>query len=194
MDSPVSQCRTWAMAALAATLVTGSAAAQERVGGHFGAVIPLVTRADGGTTTISDDFVIGFPTGITIRTSPRWAFDLELVPMIQNEPLHVDLTVHPGVIASVGGGFGAGLRMAFDVKRPSWGFTPLLNRGFPLGGGTSLFGELVVPIRFQIDPAGEGFTSIGLGVHAGSISTSRPPGSGGTSMRRGTLRIATSFV
>lgn len=167
MRSPALHRRTAAIAVLATTLLTGSAAAQDRVGGHFGAVIPLVTRADGTTTTISDDFVIGFPTGITIRTSPRWAFDLELVPSIQNEPLHVDLTVHPGVIASVGGGFGAGLRMAFDVKRPSWGFTPLLNHGFPLGAGTSVFGELVVPIRFQIDPAGEGFTSIGLGIHAG---------------------------
>lgn len=167
MRSPALHCRTAAIAALATTLLTGSAAAQDRVGGHFGAVIPLVTRADGTTTTVSDDFVIGFPTGITIRTSPRWAFDLELVPSIQNEPRHVDLTVHPGVIASIGGGFGAGLRMAFEVKRPSWGFTPLLNRGFPLGAGTSLFGELVVPVRFQIDPAGEGFTSVGLGIHAG---------------------------
>jgi hypothetical protein len=167
MCSSALKCRTWAMATLVAMLVTGSAAAQDRVGGHFGAVIPLVTRASGTTTTISDDFVIGLPTGITIRTSPRWAFDLELVPTIQNEPLHVDLTVHPGVIASIGGGFGAGVRIAFEVNRPSWGFTPLVNRGFALGDGTSLFGELVVPIRFQIDPAGEGFTSIGLGVHAG---------------------------
>lgn len=167
MRSLALHCRVITFAVLAAMWMTGSAAAQERVGGHFGAVVPLVTRANGTTTTIADDFVIGFPTGITIRTSPRWAFDLELVPSIQNEPLHIDLTVHPGVIASVGGGFGAGLRMAFDVKRPSWGFTPLLNRGFPLGNGTSVFGELVVPIRFQIDPAGEGFTSIGLGVHAG---------------------------
>jgi len=53
-------------------LLASPASAQERVGGHFGTVVPLVTRADGGTTTVSDDFVIGFPT-ITIRTSPRWA-------------------------------------------------------------------------------------------------------------------------
>ncbi|MBI3049720.1 MAG: hypothetical protein HYY76_15555 [Acidobacteria bacterium] len=166
MGSSPLRYRTAAIAVLA-TLVAASTSAQERVGGHFGAVIPLVTRANGTTTTVADDFVIGFPTGITIRTSPRWAFDLELVPSIQNEPLHVDLTVHPGVIASIAGGFGAGLRMAFDVRRPSWGFTPIFNRGFPLGAGTSLFGELVVPIRFQIDPFGERFTSVGLGVHAG---------------------------
>lgn len=142
-------------------------AAQDRVGGHFGVVIPLLTRANGDTTTAGDDFVIGFPTGITIRTSDRIAFDVELVPVIQNEPLHVDLTVHPGVILDVGGGFGAGLRMAFEVNRPSWGFTPLVNHSFGGVGGTSLFGELVVPIRFQLAPSGSRYTSVGLGVHAG---------------------------
>lgn len=142
-------------------------AAQDRVGGHFGVVIPLATRANGTTTTVSDDFVVGFPTGITIRTGQRVSFDLELVPVIQNEPLHVDLTVHPGVIVSVAERLGAGVRMAFEVNRPSWGFTPLVNRSFPLGDGTSVFGELVVPIRFQIDAAGSGFTSVGVGIHAG---------------------------
>jgi hypothetical protein len=143
------------------------AAAQERVGGHFGVLIPLVTRANGSTSTVSDDFVVGFPTGITIRTGGRIAFDLELIPVIQNEPLHVDLTVHPGVVVDVGGRIGAGLRMAFEVNRASWGFTPLLNRSFRLGDETSLIGELVVPIRFQIAPSGSPFRSVGLGVHAG---------------------------
>lgn len=143
------------------------AAAQDRVGGHFGLVIPLATRANGTTTTISDDFVIGFPTGITLHRGDRLAFDLEFVPVIQNEPLHIDLTLHPGVIVGVANRLSAGLRMAFELGRPSWGFTPLLNRSFALSGNTSVFGELVVPIRFQIDPAGSHFTSIGFGVHAG---------------------------
>lgn len=143
------------------------AAAQERIGGHFGVLVPIVTRANGATSSVSDDFVIGFPTGMTIRTSDRIAFDLELVPVIQNEPLHVDLTVHPGVIIDVGNRIGAGLRMAFDVNRASWGFTPLINRNFRLGNETSVFGELVVPIRFQMAPSGSAFRSVGLGVHAG---------------------------
>lgn len=142
-------------------------AAQDRVGGHFGVVIPLATRANDTTTTVSDDFLIGFPTGVSIKTSERLSFDLELVPVIQNEPLHVDLTVHPGIIVGLASRFSAGLRMAFDVNRPSWGFTPLVNRSFPLTGSTTVFAEMVVPIRFQIDPGGSGFTSIGVGVHAG---------------------------
>lgn len=147
--------------------VPAPTAAQERVGGHFGFVIPLVTRANDTTTTVSDDFVIGFPTGITLHISDRLAFDLEFVPVIQNEPLHVDLTLHPGVIVNLADRFSAGLRMAFDVNRASWGFTPLVNRSFAVTDRTAFFGELVVPIRFQIDPAGSQSTSIGLGVHAG---------------------------
>jgi len=143
------------------------AAAQDQVGGHFGFVIPMVTRANGVTTTIADKFSIGFPTGITVRTSPRVAFDLELVPVIQHAPLHVDLTVHPGVIVGVADRLNLGLRMAFDVNRPSWGFTPLVNRSVALSRSTSVFGELVVPIRFQVDAVGRGFTSVGLGIHAG---------------------------
>jgi hypothetical protein len=153
---------------LALLAVPASAAAQDRLGGHFGAVFPLVTHANGETTTISDDFVIGFPMGITVKTGQRWAFDLELVPVIQNEPLNVSLTVHPGVIRSLGGGYAAGVRMAFDVNQASWGFTPLVNRAFAIPGSScAWFVEGVVPIRFQQDSSGENHTSIGLAVHTG---------------------------
>jgi hypothetical protein len=46
----------------------GERGGADRLGGHFGAVFPLVTHANGETTTISDDFVIGFPMGITVKT------------------------------------------------------------------------------------------------------------------------------
>jgi hypothetical protein len=136
------------------------------LGGHFGAVVPMVTRAAGETTTVGDDFQIGFPTGITVKKNGRWAFDLELVPVIQNEPMNVSLTVHPGLIRSLPNSFAAGLRMAFDVRDASWGFTPLLNRGFKRSDH-SYFLEVVLPVRFQEDALGDGQTSVGLGVHVG---------------------------
>jgi hypothetical protein len=152
---------------LAVAAIPGRVAAQDRIGGHFGAVFPLVTHANGETVTIGDDFTVGFPMGVTVKTSDKWAFDLELVPSIQNDPLFVTLTVHPGVIRSLSHGYAAGLRMAFDVEAASWGFTPLLNKGFPIKGKPySLFVEGVVPIRFQSDGV-ETHTSIGLGVHIG---------------------------
>ena len=156
------------LALMAALAVPTRAQAQDRLGGHFGAVVPLVTHASGDTTTIGDDFKIGFPMGVTVKTSDKWAFDLELVPVIQNDPLFVSLTVHPGVIRALSHGYAAGLRMAFDVNDASWGFTPLVNRGFAVPGHSyKLFIEGVVPIRFQETPAGDNRTSIGFAVHTG---------------------------
>lgn len=120
---------------LAAALgVPGRAAAQDRLGGHFGMLFPLVTHVGGETTTIGDDFVLGFPMGITVKLNDGWAFDLELVPVIQNDPLGTSLTVHPGIIHSLPNHWAAGVRMAFDVNAASWGFTPLLNHAFPVAG------------------------------------------------------------
>lgn len=155
------------LALMAMVAVPARAHAQDRLGGHFGAVFPLVSHADGETTTIGDDFKIGFPMGVTVKTSDKWAFDLELVPVIQNDPFLVSLTVHPGVIRALSGGYAVGLRMAFDVNDASWGFTPLLNKGFAVGHSYKLFVEGVVPIRFQQNSAGENHTSIGFAVHTG---------------------------
>jgi|SRR5215470_2750864 len=152
---------------LATAAVPLPASAQDRLGGHFGAVFPLVNHASGETTTIGDDFTIGFPMGVTVKTSDTWAFDLEFVPVIQNDPLGVSLTVHPGVIHALSNGYAVGLRMAFDVNQPSWGFTPLVNKALVHGPGYTWFVEGVVPIRFQSDPAGGNRTSIGLAVHTG---------------------------
>jgi hypothetical protein len=155
--------------ALTALLATPAPAhAQDRLGGHFGAVFPLVTHVGGETTTIGDDFNIGFPMGITVKTGGKWAFDLELVPVIHDDPLLVSLTVHPGVIRALPRGYALGLRMAFDVNEASWGFTPLLNRGFAVPGHSyKLFVEGVVPIRFQQTSAGENRTSIGFAADTG---------------------------
>jgi hypothetical protein len=72
---------------LAATLALAPApaTAQDRVGGHFGVALPLVSRAQGQMTTIADDFVIVFSTGITVRQSNTFAFDLELAPVVQHK-------------------------------------------------------------------------------------------------------------
>ena len=156
-----------AIASLAGPMAS-RASADDKLGGHIGFVLPLVSHANGTTTTISDDFVIGFPMGITVRKSDTFAFDLELVPAVQNSPLHIDLTVHPGVVWGVGNGWGAGARLAFDVNRASWGFTPILNHGLlKVGGDATIFGELVLPVRFQEDARGNTFTSVGFGVHIG---------------------------
>ena len=151
-------------AVVAVGLLSPTAAdAQDQLGGHFGFVLPLVTRSGSETTSIGDQFKIGFPIGITVKTSDKLAFDVELVPVIQRTPYTVTLTVHPGVLYALPNDFTAGIRMAFDVGQgPSWGFTPLLRRTFGKLGTSPVFGELVVPIRFL-----DQNNSIGVGIHLG---------------------------
>src|SRR5437899_9734721 len=92
---------------LFALAVPASSMAEDRLGGHFGVVFPLVTRVGGETTTISDQFKLGFPMGITVKTADTWAFDLELVPVVTSDRF-VSLTVHPGVVHSLAHLLGAG--------------------------------------------------------------------------------------
>lgn len=144
---------------------TSASHAENSVGGHFGAVFaPLVSSKD--DSTIFDNFAIGFPMGITVKRGDKWAFDLELVPGIDPDPLSVGLLVHPGVLRDMGGHWTLGLRGAFDVSGNAWGFTPLVNKGFP-SGDHALFIEAVVPIRFSEDATGESESLIGLGIHVG---------------------------
>jgi hypothetical protein len=157
------------LGAIAVCMIAPAAGAQDRLGGHFGVVFPLVTHANGETTNIGDDFKVGFPMGITVKTSDLYAFDLEVVPALdpqKNGPIGVPLTIHPGVLRSLGNSWTAGLRMAFDIGGASWGFTPLLNKGFPMDGHT-YFVEFVVPIRFQDDAAGNTHGGVTFGVHLG---------------------------
>ena len=157
----------------AAVVVIGQpnrAIAQNTVGGHFGIAFPLVTRADGRTTNLGDNFTTAFPMGITIkRQGARMAFDLELVPAIQDSPRQVNLTVHPGLIWNLHGRWAGGIRAAFDVNRPSWGFTPLLAREFPVTGHNfKFFAEVDLPVRFQKPSIGHNVTAVTLAVHFGT--------------------------
>lgn len=146
-------------------LALGSAAGAQdkKFGGHIGFVVPLVTEADGETTTIDDDFVIGFPMGLNVKLSERVAFDMELVPVVQDSPQEINLVVHPGAIFSVGS-FAVGVRAAFETDSDAWGFTPLVARGWPVKGtSVSYFVELDFPIRFRPD----GETAVTFAFHSG---------------------------
>ena len=160
----------WKVALLvASTAITG--AAQSTVGGHVGFVLPLVTRAAGETTTLGDGFSIGFPMGITVKGSGRMAFDLELVPAVKNTPRAVTLTVHPGLVWAVGHGFAVGGRAAFDVNSSQLGFTPLVNKSWPIKREGSYFkayfAEAVLPVRFNRPAGGPNTNPVTLGVHFG---------------------------
>jgi hypothetical protein len=143
---------------------------QTRVAGHIGFVLPLVTHADGSTTTLADGFSIGFPTGITLKGPGRLAFDMELVPSIQKSPRSVTLTVHPGFVEAVGHGFAVGVRAAFVVDSSTYGFTPLVNKSWPIekpGLLKAYFFEADLPVRFDRPTGGPATTPVTFAMHFG---------------------------
>jgi len=147
-----------------------SAVGQTRVAGHIGFVLPLVTHADGSTTTLADGFSIGFPAGITLKGPGRLAFDMELVPSIQKSPRSVTLTVHPGFVEAVGHGFAVGVRAAFVVDSSTYGFTPLVNKSWPIekpGLFKAYFFEADLPVRFDRPTGGSATTPVTFAMHFG---------------------------
>ena len=147
----------------------GPAAAQT-LGGHMGVVFPLVTHAGGETTNLADNLNFGFPVGITVKGSGRTAFDMEFVPTIQDSPRHVGLTLHPGMLWGLGKGFTFGMRAAFDVNSSTFGFTPLLNKAWPIHGEgffKAYFVEAVMPVRFNRPQGGPATNAVGFGMHFG---------------------------
>ena len=147
----------------------GPVTAQTEVGGHVGVVFPLVTRTNGTNTTIADSFSVGFPTGITLRGQGGIAFDMEFVPLVQNSPRNVSLTFHPGLIWAVGHRFGVGMRAAFDVNSSQLGFTPLVNKSWPIEGGffKAYFVEADLPVRFNRPPGGPNSNPVTFAMHFG---------------------------
>ena len=148
-----------------------SAVGQTRVAGHVGFVLPLVTNSDGSTTTLADEFSIGFPTGITLKGPGRLAFDMDrLVPSIQKSPRSVSLTVHPGFVEAVGRGFAVGVRAAFVVNSSTYGFTPLVNKSWPIekpGLLKAYFFEADLPVRFDRPTGGPATTPVTFAMHFG---------------------------
>lgn len=134
--------------------------AQNTIGGHFGVVQPILTISDGDVTTLADAYAIGFPIGITIKKNDTWAFDAEFVPFVKEGDV-VDFLVHPGVLRALGNSFTFGFRAAFEVKANVYGFTPLINKSFPLNENMVWFVEGVLPVRFGSN------TSITAGIHVG---------------------------
>ena len=57
-----------------------------------------------------------------------------------------------GIAEVSGDGVSVGGRVAFDIGKESWGFTPLFNQGLVrVGRDTTFFSELDLPIRFKQD-------------------------------------------
>ncbi|MEZ4698796.1 MAG: hypothetical protein R2834_00580 [Rhodothermales bacterium] len=120
--------------------------AQSKVGGHFGMVTPLVQLAAGDVSIAADGLGLGFPMGLNLGVKPGVAFDLELVPFIQDNQVS-NVLIHPGALMALTNGYTFGLRAAFETGG-AYGVTALLNKGKRISKDVTLFAEFVVPIRF----------------------------------------------
>jgi hypothetical protein len=142
------------------------------LGGHIGFVLPLVTRSGGQTTSLADQPAVGFPVGITVKGSGRTAFDLEFVPQYNATGQRLTtLTIHPGLIYSLGHGYAVGLRAAFVVDNPTVGFTPLVNKSWPIKHNNSLFKayfvEADLPVRFNRPVGAPATNAVTFAMHFG---------------------------
>ncbi|MFZ1704548.1 MAG: hypothetical protein WAT79_09370 [Saprospiraceae bacterium] len=125
------------------------------LGYHIGVVQPIATVKGGQWSHVFDYDVysLGFPIGLTLKTSCKLKVDLEMVSFIQpalenNKNFGVHLLWHPGVLLPLNHGFTLGLRLAFESGQSMFGYTFLINKSFKIGPNTNYFIEFVAPTRF----------------------------------------------
>ncbi len=156
--------------------VSSAPQAQEQkgptLGGHIGFVLPLVTRSGGQTTSLADAPAVGFPVGITVKGGGRTAFDLEFVPQYNATGARLtSLTIHPGLIYGLGHNWAVGLRAAFVVDQATVGFTPLVNKSFPIKNKHGLFKayfvEADLPVRFSRPTGAPATNAVSFATHVG---------------------------
>jgi len=152
-------------------IVAPAGRAQDNIGGHIGFVVPWVTHSGGQTTSIADNFSIGFPIGITFKGKGRMNLDLEMVPSVSGHPREVNLTVDPGLVWSLDHGVGVGLRAAFDVNSSQFGFIPLVNKSWKFKNQNGFFKvyfvEADLPVKFSRPTGGRATNSVTFATHFG---------------------------
>jgi hypothetical protein len=115
------------------------------VGGHIGVATPFVTVSK-KTTTISDQFTLLTPIGVTVKPGGKLVVDFEVVvanPV--SPPGTTGLVVDPGIVYNWGG-VATGLRIAFDINADTnVGLIPLINFGLADLGGATWFIEAAFP-------------------------------------------------
>jgi hypothetical protein len=162
----------WIALVVGACACTGPAThAQDNIGGHIGFVIPWVTHSGSGTTSVADNFNIGFPIGVTFKGKGRMNLDLEMVPLVSDHPRQVSLTIDPGLVWSLNHGIGVGMRAAFDVNSSQVGFIPLVNKSWKFknqnGFFKAFFVEADLPVKFNRPTGGASSNSVTFATHFG---------------------------
>jgi hypothetical protein len=142
-----------------------------QVKGYLSFLIPMVTvNKDETVTEFQKATTIGFPVGINIYYSDRFAFSFELTPSVQWSQ-HTDsaiasktsnLLFAPGPVFRFKHSFNIIARLAFETQG-RYGFTPVFNKVYLHTRAVNYFVSLSVPCRFgNAKPP-----SVGLGLQIG---------------------------
>lgn len=147
--------------------VMGKGTDSIKLGGHIGFVAPITSRGGGNITSIlRDRFVFGFPVGLTLKTKSNFAVDFEFIPTFNTGNDFV-LTIHPGILYGFKKKYVVGVRAAYDAGAGSFGFTPLIARGFKINEKLGWFIEADFPVRSNYRPFGDRFASFAIAAHSG---------------------------
>lgn len=156
----------WLMGVVCAATAWAEAPAKP-VHGHLGVVMPMVTVAShAAPTTLASGVVMGVSSGLGLGIAAGFAFDAELVTLIDLAHGSVNIVVHPGLLYGLPLGFTVGARGAWETSG-SYGFTPLINKGFAVGSN-ALFVEAAFPVRFKptndgVQPSATMVVHVGMG-------------------------------
>lgn len=165
------------LAALAPAAHADGTSPHPGVGGHIGVATSFVqfSSSDAGTTTIGDQFSLGFPIGIGFPITEKLGIDFETIvgnPISSRGP--VGFTVDPGLVYNTGQ-FVLGLRLGFDIGHDTnFKAIPLIHKAVAdLGAGANFFVEAAFPITLDFHPdnlagtAGGSDISLDLVLHVG---------------------------
>jgi hypothetical protein len=144
------------------TTKTSGTSLGDTLGGHVGVAVPLLTLQGytsstfaaaplKKTQTLSDQFALAFPIGVTVKTSRRFSVDFEVIVQTSVNPTgETGLTIDPGVIYDWGP-VATGLRLAVPVgvSPAAIGIIPLVHRSIVDIGGADWFVEADFPTLYH---------------------------------------------
>ena len=141
------------------------------VKGYLSFIIPIVTiNKDETTPNFKTATTIGFPVGVNIYYSDRFAFSYEITPSIVAQKSDgkpgtsktSNVLFDPGPMFRFKNGFNIITRLAFETAG-RYGFTPVFNKVYLQTKAVNYFVALSLPARFgNSQPA-----SIGANVQVG---------------------------
>jgi len=126
------------------------------VKGYLSFIIPVVTINKNETTpNFKEATTIGFPVGLNVYYSDKFAFSYELTPSIvaskstgkPGTSKTSNLLIDPGPMFRFKNNFNIIARLAFETQG-RYGFTPVFNKVYLKTNAINYFVALSLPVRF----------------------------------------------